>query len=44
MNDTVLESEEFFTLLLASYRDSVSILTSSINISIIDDDGGCSYH
>ena len=43
-NDVVLESDEFFTLLLTSSSDSVSVLTSFCTISIIDDDGGCPYH
>ena len=43
-NDVVLENDEFFTLILTSSSESVSILTSSCTISIIDDDGGCPYH
>ena len=44
INDAILESDEVFTLLLASSMDSVLISTSSCTITVVDDDGGCPFN
>jgi hypothetical protein len=41
VNDPILENDESFTVLLMPLSESVSILTTSVNIAIVDDDGGC---
>ena len=39
IDDAVLESDESFTLILASSSESISVLTRSCTVSITDDDG-----